>query len=69
MHLHDATNTLRLGAPLATARGVVILVHGRGSSADHQLRVYNASRDAVEVARAIADATEALPAKASTVGS
>lgn len=34
MHLHDATNTLRLGAPLAKARGVVILVHGRGSSAD-----------------------------------
>ncbi len=34
MKLHDATNTLRFGAPLAKARGVVILVHGRGSSAD-----------------------------------
>ncbi len=34
MHLHDTTHTLRLGAPLAKARGVVILVHGRGSSAD-----------------------------------
>jgi phospholipase/carboxylesterase len=34
MHLHDATRTLRLGAPLAKARGVVILLHGRGSSAD-----------------------------------
>ncbi|CAM2881919.1 alpha/beta hydrolase [Rariglobus hedericola] len=34
MHLHDATHTLRLGAPLAKARGVVILLHGRGSSAD-----------------------------------
>lgn len=34
MHLHDATNTLRLGTPLASARGVVILVHGRGSSAE-----------------------------------
>lgn len=34
MHLHDATNTLRLGLPLAAARGAVILVHGRGSSAD-----------------------------------
>ncbi len=34
MHLHDATPTLRLGAPLAKARGVVILLHGRGSSAE-----------------------------------
>jgi phospholipase/carboxylesterase len=33
MHLHDALHTLRFGAPLATARGVVILLHGRGSSA------------------------------------
>jgi len=35
---------------------------GRGSSATRQLRVYNANRDIVEVAREIADATEALPA-------
>jgi carboxylate-amine ligase len=35
---------------------------GRGSSADRQLRVYNANRDIVEVAREIAEATEALPA-------
>ena len=34
MHLHDATNTLRLGLPLAKARGAVILLHGRGSSAE-----------------------------------
>ena len=34
MHLHDARNTLRLGAPLAKAGGVVILIHGRGSSAE-----------------------------------
>lgn len=34
MHLHDATPTLRLGAPLHKARGVVILLHGRGSSSD-----------------------------------
>lgn len=34
MHLHTATNALRLGAPLAKARGAVILVHGRGSSAE-----------------------------------
>lgn len=34
MHLHDATHTLRLGLPLAQARGAVILLHGRGSSAD-----------------------------------
>ena len=36
----------------------------RGSSAERQLRVYNANRDIVEVARAIADATEALPVAA-----
>ena len=34
----------------------------RGSSADRQLRVFNSNRDIVEVARAIAEATEALPA-------
>jgi carboxylate-amine ligase len=34
----------------------------RGSSADRQLRIYNANRDIVEVAREIAEATEALPA-------
>ncbi|MDQ3379439.1 MAG: carboxylate-amine ligase [Actinomycetota bacterium] len=34
----------------------------RGSSADRQLRIYNTNRDIVEVAREIADATEALPA-------
>ena len=34
MQLHDAAHPLRLGAPLATARGVVILLHGRGSSAN-----------------------------------
>jgi len=33
MHLHDSASTLRLGARLAKARGAVILVHGRGSSA------------------------------------
>ncbi len=36
----------------------------RGSSADRQLRIYNTNRDIVEVAREIADATEALPALA-----
>jgi glutamate---cysteine ligase / carboxylate-amine ligase len=36
----------------------------RGNSADRQLRIFNANRDIVEVARAIADATEALPADA-----
>ena len=36
----------------------------RGNSAERQLRVFNANRDIVEVARAIADATEALPAPA-----
>ena len=33
----------------------------RGSSADRQLRIYNTNRDIVEVAREIADATEAVP--------
>jgi carboxylate-amine ligase len=37
---------------------------GRGSSADRQLRIYNANRDIVEVAREIADTTEAVPAAA-----
>jgi carboxylate-amine ligase len=36
---------------------------GRGNSADGQLRVFNANRDVVEVAREIADATERLPAR------
>ena len=39
----------------------VLEILGRGSSSDRQLRVYNANRDIVEVARAIAEATEALP--------
>ncbi len=38
----------------------------RGNSAERQLRVYNANRDIVEVVRAIADATEAVPADADT---
>jgi carboxylate-amine ligase len=32
---------------------------GRGNGADRQLRVWNANRDIVEVARAVAEATEA----------
>ena len=40
----------------------ILDVLGRGSSADVQLRIFNANRDIVEVAREIADATEALPA-------
>ncbi len=39
----------------------VLAILGRGSSSDRQLRVYNANRDIVEVAREIADATETLP--------
>jgi carboxylate-amine ligase len=34
----------------------------RGNGSDRQLRVFNANRDIVEVVRAIADATEELPA-------
>lgn len=32
--VHDLRRVLRFGAPLAKARGAVILVHGRGSSAE-----------------------------------
>ena len=42
----------------------VLEILGRGSSSDRQLRIYNANRDIVEVAREIAEATEALPAAA-----
>ena len=41
--------------------GIAALLE-RGNSAERQLRVFNANRDIVEVVRAIADATEALPA-------
>jgi hypothetical protein len=34
----------------------------RGNSAHGQLRIYEANRDTTEVAREIANATEALPA-------
>ncbi len=40
----------------------ILEILARGSSSDCQLRVYTANRDIVEVAREIADATEALPA-------
>jgi carboxylate-amine ligase len=40
----------------------VFEILARGNSADRQLRVYNSNRDIVEVAREIADVTEALPA-------
>jgi carboxylate-amine ligase len=39
----------------------ILDILAKGSSADRQLRVFNANRDIVEVAREIADATEALP--------
>lgn len=34
MKLHDPAATLRFGAPLVSARRLVILLHGRGSSAE-----------------------------------
>lgn len=40
----------------------VLAILAHGASADRQLRIFNANRDIVEVAREIADATEALPA-------
>ena len=43
--------------------GVLELV-SRGNGADRQFRVFNANRDIVEVAREIAETTEALPAAA-----
>jgi carboxylate-amine ligase len=42
----------------------ILAILGRGSSSDRQLRIYNANRDIVEVAREIADATEKLPVAA-----
>jgi glutamate---cysteine ligase / carboxylate-amine ligase len=38
----------------------------RGSSSDAQLRIFSANRDIVEVARAIAEATETIPAPVSS---
>ena len=45
----------------------ILAILGRGSSADRQLRVFNANRDITEVARSIADATEAIPAVPATL--
>jgi carboxylate-amine ligase len=42
----------------------ILEILARGSSSDRQLRIYTANRDIVEVAREIADATEALPVPA-----
>lgn len=39
MKLHDPANTVRLGPALNQARGVVILIHGRGSSAEDIIRL------------------------------
>ncbi|HEU0246594.1 MAG TPA: carboxylate-amine ligase [Gaiellaceae bacterium] len=39
----------------------ILEILARGSSSDRQLRIYTANRDIVEVAREIANATEALP--------
>ena len=44
---------------LELPRGTVNSRLRRGNGADHQLRVFNANRDIVEVAREIADTTEA----------
>ncbi len=40
----------------------ILDILARGNSADRQLRIFNSNRDIVEVAREIAEATEALPA-------
>lgn len=34
MKLHDPSRTLRLGKPLAEAKGALILIHGRGANAE-----------------------------------
>jgi carboxylate-amine ligase len=44
--------------------GGIERILARGNGADRQLRVFNANRDIVEVARAIAEATEVAPAPA-----
>jgi len=62
--------TLKLVEPHARELGSEAELAGieqilrRGSGADRQLRVFNANRDIVEVARAIAEATEVAPAPA-----
>ena len=43
----------------------ILDILARGSSADAQLRIFNANRDIVEVAREIAEATQRLPAPVS----
>jgi glutamate---cysteine ligase / carboxylate-amine ligase len=59
--------TLREVAPHARELGAERELDGireilaRGNGADRQLRVFNTNRDIVEVAREIADATEAVP--------
>jgi carboxylate-amine ligase len=53
-----------LGSERELEEILAILAHG--SSSERQLRIYNANRDIVEVAREIADATEALPALVSS---
>jgi len=42
----------------------IVEILARGNSAERQLRIFNANRDITEVAREIANATEALPAVA-----
>ncbi len=57
MQLHDATHTLRLGATLAKARGAVILIHGRGSSADDIISLAKAFNSSPDLAYLAPDAT------------
>jgi predicted esterase len=57
MHFHDIAATLRLGAPLHQARGVVILLHGRGSTADEISRLIKFF-DTAELAYLVPEATK-----------
>jgi phospholipase/carboxylesterase len=45
MQLHDSAHTLHFGAPLKNAPGAVILLHGRGSSADQIASLANAFKN------------------------
>ena len=55
--LHDNTDTLRLGAPIASAAGAVILLHGRGSSANDIAGLARALKDGPPLAFLAPNAT------------
>jgi glutamate---cysteine ligase / carboxylate-amine ligase len=69
---HAVRRTLKLLEPHARELGSEQELAGiqeilsRGNGADHQLRVFNANHDIVEVVREIAELTEVAPVTANT---